>query len=76
MKRTSDIQLRVTVAKQSDYKLAARLSRRAVGPGDYVLWILHDVITRKGLFLAWTSGKLAGMTNFDVGRFTLTHILN
>jgi GNAT superfamily N-acetyltransferase len=61
----SDLQLKVTVAKQSDYKLVARLCRRAVGPQDYVLSILHEVIARKSLFLTWTSGGLVGMTNFE-----------
>ena len=60
-----EIQLRATIAKPSDYRLVARLCRRAVGSWDYVLIKLRDVIGEKGLFLAWNGSELVGMTNFD-----------
>ena len=53
------------VARPSDYKAISRLCRRTVGPGDYVLWILREVINDRGLFLAWIGDQLVGMTNFD-----------
>lgn len=62
--RTS-VTLRVSVAKQSDRPLIARLCRRAVGKYDYVLRILPTIISRDTLFLAWDGNALVGMTNFD-----------
>lgn len=65
MMRSSDIPLIARIAKPSDYKLVARLCRRAVGPGDYVLQILREVIADRGLFLAFGNGELVGMANFE-----------
>jgi hypothetical protein len=45
--------------------LVARLCRRAVGPSDYILKILPNVIALGRLFLAWHGSELVGMTNFD-----------
>lgn len=56
---------KVSIAKRSDGPLIARLSCRASGRSDYVLRILPKVITRRGLFLAWSGRELVGMTNFD-----------
>ncbi len=53
------------IARPTDYRLVARLCRRAVGSGDYVLSILREAIADKGLFLAWNGEKLVGMTNFE-----------
>ena len=61
----ADFSLEVSVAHPSDYKAISRLCRRAVGPGDYVLWVLREVINDRGLFLAWVGDQLVGMTNFD-----------
>ena len=58
-------QFRATIATRSDRSLIARLCRRAVGPTDYVLIALRDVIDRNGLFLAWRGSALVGMTNFE-----------
>ena len=65
MRPTNSIQLSVSIAKQSDRPLIARLSRRASGRSDYVLRILPTVVARGGLFLAWKDSELLGMTNFD-----------
>ena len=54
-----------TVAKQSDLPSVARLCLRAVGPSDYTLAILPNVIAHSRLFLAWHESELVGMTNFD-----------
>ena len=62
---TADFSLEVSVARPSDYKAISRLCRRAVGPGDYVLWNLREAINDRGLFLAWVGDQLVGMTNFD-----------
>lgn len=59
------VRFRASIASPSDYRLVARLCRRAVGPGDYVLSILREVIRDKELFLAWNGVELVGMTNFD-----------
>jgi GNAT superfamily N-acetyltransferase len=59
------ISLIARIAKPSDYNLIARLCRRTVGSGDYVLRILGETIAEKGLFLAWSNGKLVGMVNFE-----------
>jgi len=56
---------KVTIARKSDLQLVARVSRRAVGPSDYVLKILPTVITRRGLFLAWNDREVIGITNFQ-----------
>jgi len=61
----ADFSLEVSVARPSDYKAISRLCRRAVGPGDYVLWVLREVINDRGLFLAWVGDQLVGMTNFE-----------
>ena len=61
----ADFSLEVSVAQPSDYKSIERLCKRAVGPEDYVLWVLHDVIKDRGLFLAWIGHQLVGMINFD-----------
>lgn len=61
----SKIPVNVRIAGPSDTKVVARLCRRAVGPGDYALRILRDVIAEKGLFLAWSNAQLVGMTNLD-----------
>jgi GNAT superfamily N-acetyltransferase len=53
------------IARPSDYRLAAQLCRRAVGPSDYVLSILRAAIDNHGLFLAWNEGQVVGMTNFE-----------
>ena len=45
--------------------MVARLCRRAVGPSDYILKILPNVIAQGRLFLAWHESELVGMTNFD-----------
>ena len=65
MRPTNSIPLRVTIAKQHDRPLIARLSRRAAGRSDYVLRILPSAIDRGGLFLAWDDSELVGMTNYD-----------
>ena len=57
--------LTARIAQPSDYRLAARLCRRAVGPSDYVLSILKAAIDNHGLFLAWNEGQVVGMTNFE-----------
>ena len=62
---TTQARLKVSIAKQSDRPLITRLSRRAIGPSDYVLRILPSVVARGGLFLAWEGSELVGMTNFD-----------
>jgi GNAT superfamily N-acetyltransferase len=54
-----------TIARPSDYGKAALLCKRATGPHDYTLRILHDVVRDKGLFLAWHNGHLVGMTHFE-----------
>jgi len=61
----SSISLNIRIARPSDAKLVARLCRRAVGPGDYVLRILRETIAERGLFVAWSNGELVGMTNLD-----------
>lgn len=61
----ADFSLEVRVACPSDYKVVSRLCRRAVGPGDYVLQILREVINDRGLFLAWVGDQLVGMTNLE-----------
>jgi GNAT superfamily N-acetyltransferase len=61
----ADFSLEVSVARPSDYKSIERLCTRAVGPDDYVLWLLRDVIKDRGLYLAWVGDLLVGMTNFD-----------
>ena len=61
----ADYSLEVSVARTSDYKVISHLCRRAVGPDDYVLWILREIIDDRGLFLAWAGDQLVGMTNFD-----------
>jgi GNAT superfamily N-acetyltransferase len=61
----ADLALEVSVARPSDYKAIRRLCRRAVGPDDYVLRILRDVINGRGLYLAWVGEQLVGMTNLD-----------
>ena len=61
----ANFSLEVSVARVSDYKAIRRLCRRAVGPRDYVLRILRDVINDRGLHLAWVGDQLVGMTNFD-----------
>jgi len=60
-----NIALDIRIARPSDAKLVARLCRRAVGPGDYVLRILSETIADRGLFLVWRNGELVGMTNLD-----------
>ena len=45
--------------------MVARLCRRAIGPSDYILKILPNVISHGRLFLAWYGSDLVGMTNFD-----------
>ena len=61
----SDIPLITRVASSTDHRLVARLCRRAVGPRDYVLEILKQVIADKGLFLACSNGQPIGMVNFE-----------
>lgn len=63
--KLAHLQLAATVARPSDFRLAARLCRRAAGPRDYVLSILREVIRERGLFLAWNGSELVGMTNFN-----------
>ena len=65
MRSVNSPQFKVSIAKQSDRRLVARLSHRAIGRSDYVLRILQAVIARGGLFLAWSGNELVGMTNFD-----------
>lgn len=57
--------LNARIAKLSDRRRVARLCRRAVGPRDYVLDILTEVIKKRGLFLAFENGELVGMTNYE-----------
>ena len=52
---SSDVRLGARITKFSDYRHVARLCRRAVGAGDYVLGILKEVIADRGLFLAWSN---------------------
>ena len=61
----STAQFRATIAKVSDLRDVKRLCRRAVGRGDYAVWALRETIKDGGLFLAWASDELVGMTNFD-----------
>jgi len=61
----ADFSLRVCIARPFDYEEIRHLCRRAVGPDDYVLWILREVISGKGLYLAWIRDRLVGMTRFD-----------
>jgi len=61
----ADFSVEVSVARKSDYKAVSRLCRRAVGSNDYALRILDEVITDRGLFLAWVGEQLVGMTRFD-----------
>jgi len=61
----ADFSLEVSVARPSDHKSIERLCTRAVGPDDYVLWVLRSVIKDRGLYLAWVGDLLVGMTNFD-----------
>ena len=60
-----NLSLTARVARPSDYNIVARLCRRAVGPGDYVLRIVEETIAKKQLFLAWTNGELAGIVDFE-----------
>jgi GNAT superfamily N-acetyltransferase len=62
-----NISLIARIAKPSDYSLVARLCRRAVGSGDYVLRILEETIAERQLFLAWSNSELVGMVNFQKG---------
>jgi GNAT superfamily N-acetyltransferase len=62
---SSDLYLTIQLARPSDYKTVARLCRRAVGPGDYVLMILKEAIEDGDLFLAWNKRELAGITHYD-----------
>jgi GNAT superfamily N-acetyltransferase len=55
----------VRIANPSDTLLIARLCRRAVSRYDYILRRLPAVVSRGGLFLAWNSDELVGMTNFE-----------
>lgn len=63
--KPAKLSLTARIARPSDYRLAARLCRRAVGPSDYVLSILKAAISNHGLFLAWNEGQVVGMTNFE-----------
>lgn len=63
--KPAELPFTARIARPSDYRLVARLCRRAVGPRDYVLSILGEVVADKGLFLAWSGEKLVGMTNFE-----------
>jgi len=58
------LNLRVSVAKEPDRPLIARLCRRAAGKSDYVLRILPTLAAGGTLFLAWDGKALVGMTNF------------
>jgi GNAT superfamily N-acetyltransferase len=58
-------QLQARLAKPSDYPSLVRLCRRAVGPDDYVLHYLRDVIRERGLFLAFHDQEPVGMTTFE-----------
>jgi GNAT superfamily N-acetyltransferase len=60
-----DAALTARIAKPSDQEQVTRLCKRAVGSRDYVLRILKEVLTDKGLFLAWSNDELVGMLNFD-----------
>lgn len=63
--KLSHLQLTARIAKPSDFRLIAKLCRRAAGPRDYVLSILRETIDYGGLFLAWNNSELVGMTNFE-----------
>lgn len=63
--KPAKLSLTARLARPSDYRLAARLCRRATGPSDYVLSILKAAISNRGLLLAWNEGQLVGMTNFE-----------
>ena len=63
--KPAKLSLTARIARPSNYRLAARLCRRAVGPSDYVLSILKAAIDNHGLFLAWNEGQVVGMTNFE-----------
>lgn len=52
------------IARLSDYTGLARLCRRAVGPGDYVIHYLNDAIRKRGVFMALEEGQLVGMSEF------------
>ena len=62
---TTSLELRISIAKDSDRPLIGRLCRRAVSRSDYVLRILPSIVARGGLFLAWDGDALVGITNFD-----------
>ena len=62
---STSLELRVSIAKDSDRPLITRLCRRAVSRSDYVLRILPSIVARGGLFLAWDGDALVGITNFD-----------
>jgi GNAT superfamily N-acetyltransferase len=57
--------LQARLAKPSDYPSLVQLCRRAVGPDDYVLHYMRDVIRGRGLFLAFHRQELVGMTNIE-----------
>jgi len=63
--KPAELSFTARIARLSDYRLATRLCRRAVGPSDYVLANLRAVIDKHGLFLAWNEGQVIGMTNFE-----------
>ena len=63
--QTRQPQFKGTIAEQSDLRSVARLCRRAVGPTDYILKMLPNVMAHGRLFLAWYGFELVGMTNFD-----------
>lgn len=65
LERTPSRYFKSTIAKPYDFKLVARLCRRAGGSGDYALWVLRKTIKDGGIFLAWAGDELVGMTNFD-----------
>ena len=51
------------IARRSDYRKVARLCRRSVGPRDYVLSELEEVIDDGRLFLAFEGKKLVGISH-------------
>jgi GNAT superfamily N-acetyltransferase len=60
-----NMQFEARLAGQSDLRVITRLCRRAVGPRDYVLYILTETIKANGLFLAYCQRELVGITNLE-----------
>ncbi len=60
-----EYRFRTRKATLLDYSSIANLSRRAVGPNDYVLGILKQTIKAGGLFIALDGQRVIGMANYQ-----------